>query len=195
MRGTLVKRVNQLERVGNFRQGAVSNRDGRGVYTMTILRRARLIVAEESSFSGSMVDAIRRAAAALDLNDEIQFASRVCIHVCGPEVPLRTILKTREKDREYFRRRMLLNFDNAYDVLLQSGRPTARAMLAKRAGAEATNWSGLTKAEKDRNWATTLERAVEDLDRERMIAGSVSLSNKLYPNKNVPIDDPPEGES
>jgi hypothetical protein len=190
MRSNLVRRVNIAERVRNFAPRASSNRAGRGVYTMTLLRRARSIVAEETRFGGCAVDAIRQAARVLDLNDEIQFASRVMMHVCGPEVIMRAISKLPEKQRDPFRRRLLLNFDNAYDVLLESSKPSPKALLARAAGAEASNWAGLTKAEKDANWAATLERAVEELDRARIVENSVALARKLYPNREAPASDP-----
>jgi hypothetical protein len=164
---------------------------GDGVEAVIVLRLAREIC-QDPKFSGCAVDALRQAAVRRDANP--QPAAYLLYQARPPERMLRTILSEPPIHRERFRNRMAADFLTAIDKLIERAKPSWRRDLAKRAGAEATNWAGLTRAEKDRNWVATFEKAVDAEDKRRAIANSLALVNRIYPERNDPAPPDPDPE-
>ena len=178
-----------LARTRHLAAGGTHEKPGSGFVAVMLLRLARDLVADPR-FGGCAVDALRTAAKMRDVGSEVQSAAFVLYQARPVERMLRKIESEPSLHREPFRRRMIRDFESAIDMLVEAAKPSYKGELAKRAGAEATNWAGLTKAEKDANWASTFEKAVDAEDKRRAIAASLSLVTKLYPNRDAPVPDP-----
>jgi hypothetical protein len=141
-----------------------------------ILRRAREI-SGTSNFGGGACDAIRQAAKERDLDPHP--AALWLAKARPPERMLKTVEGQPELQRAAFRRRLCKDFDSALDRLADLGKPSYKQTLGRRAGAEATNWAGQSKSEKDAKWNDVFEKAVDALDKRRAIEKSLRMVTKL----------------